>query len=62
MIESEILVKCVNEKTPVIIYAINGFRTRGTIVGYSEKVIAVVTADGKRQMMYKKAISTIGYG
>ena len=36
----------------------NGFQLRGVITGYDNFVVVLVT-DGKQQMIYKHAISTL---
>ena len=36
----------------------NGFQLRGTITGFDSFVVVLVT-DGKQQMIYKHAISTL---
>lgn len=44
--------------TPVTVFLVNGFQMRGVITGYDAFVI-VLHAEGRRQMVYKHAISTI---
>ena len=46
------------EKIPVTLFLMNGFQLRGVITGYDSFVVLLVT-DGKQQMIYKHAISTI---
>ena len=46
------------ENMPVMIFLTNGFQIRGLIKAYDAYVI-IVEADGKQQMVYKHAISTI---
>ena len=46
------------EKIPVTLFLMNGFQLRGVIAGYDSFVVLLVT-DGKQQMIYKHAISTI---
>ena len=46
------------EKIPVTLFLMNGFQLRGTIAGYDAVVVILVT-DGKQQMIYKHAISTV---
>ena len=45
-------------KVPVTLFLMNGFQLRGTITGYDSFVVVLVT-DGKQQMIYKHAISTL---
>lgn len=46
------------EKTVVIIYLTNGFQIKGTIKGFDSFVVVIET-EGKQQLIYKHAISTI---
>ena len=44
--------------TPLTVFLVNGFQMRGTITGY-DSFIVMLESDGKQQMIYKHAISTI---
>ncbi|MDL2280962.1 RNA chaperone Hfq [Selenomonadales bacterium OttesenSCG-928-I06] len=46
------------ENTPVIIYLVNGFQLRGLVKGFDNFTI-IIENDGKQQMVYKHAVSTI---
>ncbi|CEP68665.1 Host factor Hfq [Moorella glycerini] len=46
------------DNTPVTIYLINGFQLKGVVRGFDNFTV-VLDADGKQQMIYKHAISTI---
>ena len=46
------------ERTPVTLFLMNGFQLRGTITGFDSFVVVLVT-EGKQQMIYKHAISTL---
>jgi len=46
------------ENIPVTIYLTSGFQLRGVIRGFDTYVIVLET-DGKQQMIYKHAVSTI---
>ena len=46
------------DSTPITIYLTSGFQIRGTIKAFDNYVIVVET-DGKEQMVYKHAISTV---
>ena len=46
------------ERTPVTLFLMNGFQLRGIITGFDSFVVVLVT-DGKQQMIYKHAISTL---
>ena len=43
---------------PVTIYLTSGFQIRGTIQGFDNFVL-IVESDGKQQMIYKHAVSTV---
>ena len=45
-------------KVPVTLFLMNGFQLRGIITGFDSFVVVLVT-DGKQQMIYKHAISTL---
>ena len=46
------------ERRPVTMFLMNGFQMRGCITGF-DAFIVVLTSDGKQQIIYKHAISTI---
>ena len=46
------------ERIPVTLFLMNGFQLRGVITGFDSFVVVLVT-DGKQQMIYKHAISTL---
>lgn len=48
----------VKDKIPVTLFLMNGFQMRGMITHYDESVVVLVT-DGRQQMIYKHAISTL---
>jgi len=43
---------------PLTVFLVNGFQMRGTVTGFDNFVVVLET-DGKQQMIYKHAISTI---
>ncbi|MBS7225216.1 MAG: RNA chaperone Hfq [Clostridiaceae bacterium] len=43
---------------PVTLFLMNGFQMRGVIRGFDSFVV-VLDADGRQQMIYKHAISTV---
>lgn len=57
-LQDAILNEMMKEKVPVTLFLMNGFQIRGVITAFDSFVIVVVT-DGKQQMFYKHAISTI---
>lgn len=46
------------EKVPVTMFLMNGFQMRGIVRGFDSFVV-ILEADGKQQMIYKHAISTV---
>ena len=57
-LQEAILKECRNEKVPVTLFLMNGFQLRGIVTGYDSFVVVLVS-DGKQQMIYKHAISTL---
>lgn len=46
------------ERMPITIFLVNGFQIKGTVKGFDSYTI-VLEGDGKQNMIYKHAISTI---
>ena len=46
------------ERTPLTVYLLSGDQLRGTVRGFDSFVV-VLDCDGKQNMVYKHAISTI---
>ena len=57
-LQEAILKEVCREKIPVTLFLMNGFQLRGTVAGYDNFVVVLVS-DGKQQMIYKHAISTL---
>ena len=57
-LQDAILKECRREKAPVTLFLMNGFQLRGIITGFDSFVVVLVS-DGKQQMIYKHAISTL---
>ena len=57
-LQEAILSEVKRDKVPVTLFLMNGFQLRGTITGYDSFVVVLVS-DGKQQMIYKHAISTL---
>ena len=57
-LQDAVLKEACQEKVPVTLFLMNGFQLRGNITGYDSFVVVLVT-DGKQQMIYKHAISTL---
>ena len=57
-LQDAILKEVRRDKVPVTLFLMNGFQLRGTITGFDSFVVMLVS-DGKQQMIYKPAISTL---
>ena len=57
-LQDTILKEVRRERIPVTLFLMNGFQLRGTVTGYDSFVV-VLNTDGKQQMIYKHAISTL---
>ena len=57
-LQEAILQEVCRDKVPVTLFLMNGFQLRGTVAGYDNFVVVLVS-DGKQQMIYKHAISTL---
>ncbi len=57
-LQDAILKECCRDRIPVTLFLMNGFQLRGVITGFDSFVVVLVT-DGKQQMIYKHAISTL---
>ena len=52
------LLRARRDKVPVTVFLMNGFQMRGIITGFDAFVV-VLDSDGKQQLIYKHAISTV---
>ena len=57
-LQDAILNEVRRDKIPVTLFLMNGFQLRGIITGFDSFVVVLVT-DGKQQMIFKHAISTL---
>ena len=57
-LQEAILKECRRDKVPVTLFLMNGFQLRGVITGFDSFVVVLVS-DGRQQMIYKHAISTL---
>ena len=57
-LQDAILKEVRRDRVPVTLFLMNGFQLRGIITGYDSFVVVLVT-DGRHQMIYKHAISTL---
>lgn len=52
------LTKARRAKTPLTVFLVNGFQMRGVVTGFDSFTV-VLESEGKQQMIYKHAISTM---
>ena len=52
------LLRARREQVPVTMFLMNGFQMRGVITGFDAFVV-ILESDGRQQVIYKHAISTI---
>ena len=57
-LQDAVLSEVRRDKVPVTLFLMNGFQLRGTVTGYDSFVVVLVS-EGKQQMIYKHAVSTI---
>ena len=57
-LQEAILNEVRRQAIPVTLFLMNGFQLRGVITGFDSFVVVLVT-DGRQQMIYKHAISTL---
>ena len=56
--EDIFLTKVRKQSLPVTVFLMNGFQMRGIITGFDQFVI-MLQSDGRQQMIYKHAVSTM---
>ena len=57
-LQDAILSEVKRERIPLTLFLMNGFQLRGVITGFDSFVVVLVS-DGRQQMIYKHAISTL---
>ena len=57
-LQDSILKEFIRDRVPVTMFLMNGFQLRGFVTGFDSFVVVLVS-DGKQQMIYKHAISTL---
>lgn len=57
-LQDAILKEVKRDKVPITLFLMNGFQLRGIITGFDSFVVVLVS-EGKQQMIYKHAISTL---
>ncbi len=57
-LQDTFLTKARLRSVPLTVFLVNGFQMRGTVRGFDPFVV-VLESEGRQQMLYKHAISTI---
>ena len=52
------LTKARKQGVPLTVYLVNGFQMRGSVTGF-DSFIVMLSSEGKQQMIYNHAISTL---
>ena len=52
------LTKVRKQSVPLTVFLVNGFQMRGTVTGF-DSFCVVLVSEGKQQLIYKHAISTL---
>ena len=52
------LTKARKQGVPLTVFLVNGFQMRGSVTGF-DSFIVVLSSEGRQQMIYKHAISTL---
>ena len=52
------LTKARKQGVPLTVFLVNGFQMRGSVTGF-DSFIVMLCSEGKQQMIYKHAISTV---
>ena len=57
-LQDQFLTAVRKSRTPVTVFLMNGFQLRGTVTGFDSYAV-IVQSEGRQNMIYKHAISTI---
>lgn len=57
-LQEELLDELMNEKIPVTVFLVNGVQLRGVVLDHDDAIV-VLDTDGRQQIVYKHALSTI---
>lgn len=58
LLQDQFLQAVLRERCAVTVFLMNGFQLRGVVTGYDNYAVTVLS-DGRQNMIYKHAISTI---
>lgn len=47
------------ENLPVTVFLVNGYQLKGVVKGFDNFTIVMMDAEGRQQLVYKHAISTV---
>ncbi len=57
-LQDVLLTRLRKQSIPVTVFLVNGFQLRGTVTGF-DCFVVVLDSEGKQQVIYKHAISTV---
>ena len=57
-LQDAILKEVIRDRVPLTLFLMNGFQLRGIVTGFDSFVVVLVS-EGRQQMIYKHAISTL---
>lgn len=57
-LETRFLERVQQDRVPLTLFLMNGFQMRGVILQFDETAV-VIDSEGRQQMVYKHAISTV---
>lgn len=57
-LQDDLLDEIASEKIPVTVFLMNGFQIRGLILDHDDAIVAL-EVEGRQQIVYKHAVSTI---
>ena len=57
-LQDDLLDEIASEKVPVTVFLMNGFQIRGLILDHDDAIMAL-EVEGRQQIVYKHAVSTI---
>lgn len=57
-LHDQVLMECIKDRVPVTFFLMNGFQMRGIVTGF-DRLVVILVSNGKQNMVYKHAISTL---